>query len=411
MPRDVVVEIDHRPPDRVAVVVGAVADVVLGDLPQDVVAAAAVVEDQVENDGDAVAMRRVDQLLELIGRAVGRFDGVEEGRVVAPADVARELVDWQQLNGGDAEFIEVVVAAVAVEFLGDPLERRQRGVAVREPQRMQLVDLVVFPAWPRPSLIMPSIIGTYGDQRARAQVRTLDPARRRILRRGIGAVPVGQHEAVAVASARRARETPRGTLPPPELAVGSASQVERARQIVGEVTSEAHPRDLRPGVDDGVPGAALLIKARRPLPDRRRVAIEPTHLLSACGNLMEKDGQGLCKTQPESEHRRSSPTDDLTANRSSGVLPLSSRRVSSKGKIADTENAQNPRALPGSWCRIPGPLRPADRSGKFVRQYPAALFGHPAGFPATGRGGWQTRGPNDEGAAAGGLDRENCAPV
>ena len=103
VPGHVVVEVDHRSPDGVAVVVGAMGDVVLGDLPQDVVAAAAVVEHQIEDDRDAVAMRGVDQLLELVGRAVGGFDGVEERRVVAPADVAGELVDRQQLNGRDAE--------------------------------------------------------------------------------------------------------------------------------------------------------------------------------------------------------------------------------------------------------------------------------------------------------------------
>ena len=68
---DVVVEIDHRPPLRIAVIVGAVVDALLGDLPEDIVARAAVVVDDVQDDRDAVLVGRIDERLQIVGRTVG----------------------------------------------------------------------------------------------------------------------------------------------------------------------------------------------------------------------------------------------------------------------------------------------------------------------------------------------------
>jgi len=143
---DVIREMYHRTPNGIAIVVRAVRDIVLCRLPEDVVAAAAVIHDHIEDYRDAVLVRGVDQPLQLVGRPIGGFDGVEEGRVVAPAKVARELAHGQELDGGDVKIVQIVVMRVAVQLLGDTLQRRQCRIAIGEAQRMKLVNQIIFPA-------------------------------------------------------------------------------------------------------------------------------------------------------------------------------------------------------------------------------------------------------------------------
>jgi hypothetical protein len=66
-----------------------------------------VVEHHVDDDGHAVLVGHVDEFLQLVLVAVVLVGGEEEGGVVAPAFVAFEFVDGHQLNGVDAQFLEV----------------------------------------------------------------------------------------------------------------------------------------------------------------------------------------------------------------------------------------------------------------------------------------------------------------
>jgi hypothetical protein len=83
-----VVEIDHRSPLRVAVEKRLVRD-----RPQHVVRGAGVVEDHVQDHGQAVRVTDVHELLQCVRAAVAALDCIEIGRVVAPRIFRPDLVD------------------------------------------------------------------------------------------------------------------------------------------------------------------------------------------------------------------------------------------------------------------------------------------------------------------------------
>jgi hypothetical protein len=93
--------------------------------------------DDIHVHGDATLVRRLDELLERIGAAVGVFDGELVARVVAPAVPARELVDGHEQNAVHAHFFEVIK-------LGDGIAQGGRfaiaGSRVEKSSRMHLVD-------------------------------------------------------------------------------------------------------------------------------------------------------------------------------------------------------------------------------------------------------------------------------
>jgi hypothetical protein len=66
-----------------------------------------VVHGEVENDADAVVVRRVDDAPEVVEHAVGLVDGAEVRRVVARVP-ARRRIDRQQADAVDAEEGEVL---------------------------------------------------------------------------------------------------------------------------------------------------------------------------------------------------------------------------------------------------------------------------------------------------------------
>ena len=68
---------------------------------------ARVVVDDVENDAETGGMTFVDQLLETGWTPVGVVRGEEIHAVIPPPAIARELGDWHQLDGVDAERDEV----------------------------------------------------------------------------------------------------------------------------------------------------------------------------------------------------------------------------------------------------------------------------------------------------------------
>ena len=93
------------------------------EAPEVHVGRAPVVVDDVAEDRDAPRVGRVDEALERVGTAVGLFDRVEARRVVAPADLAGELVDGHERDRVDAEVRQVIEAIDAL------VERRRRRLA------------------------------------------------------------------------------------------------------------------------------------------------------------------------------------------------------------------------------------------------------------------------------------------
>ena len=127
-------EVDQRTPRGIAL-----EKAIAGDGPQRVVRRSGMIEDDVEEHGDAVLVTNVDEAFERLGAAVRRFHRVEERRVVTPAVVAGELVHGHQENSRDAEAPQV--AAVVAELFRYALERREAGLAkaAGEAPRVQLI--------------------------------------------------------------------------------------------------------------------------------------------------------------------------------------------------------------------------------------------------------------------------------
>ena len=74
-------------PQSVRVPVG---EVVRGELAEVVAVGAEVVVDDVEDDGEAVAVRLVHEAAQVVGLAVETRGGEEVDAVIAPAEAARE---------------------------------------------------------------------------------------------------------------------------------------------------------------------------------------------------------------------------------------------------------------------------------------------------------------------------------
>ncbi len=144
-----------------------------------------MVVDDVEHDEQAAPVGRVDQLAQLVGRAVGRVRRVHQHPVVAPAPVARPLADGHQLEHGDPELDEVV----------EPVDGREEGALAGERADMALVDDGGLPGRAG-GLVAPLV---FGDHHLGAAVHVADL---RVRGRIVDQAPVGQGEAVGVAVAR-----------------------------------------------------------------------------------------------------------------------------------------------------------------------------------------------------------------
>ena len=73
-----------------------------------------MVQFEIEDDRDAVLVRGVYQLFELIRRAIGGLNCVEKGRIISPAKITREFIDGHELHGSDVQVVDVIVMPVAV---------------------------------------------------------------------------------------------------------------------------------------------------------------------------------------------------------------------------------------------------------------------------------------------------------
>ena len=74
----------------------------LGVLAQVIAVGAEVVVDHIEDHGQTVAVGTVDQLLELLGSAVGSVGRIGQHAVIAPIAFAGKLRQRHQFNRGDA---------------------------------------------------------------------------------------------------------------------------------------------------------------------------------------------------------------------------------------------------------------------------------------------------------------------
>ena len=97
------VEIDRAAPRRSV----AVGEIVLAECGQVGAFRPEVVVDDVEDHGEAVPVRGVDEAPEIVRGAVGARRGVERDAVVAPVPAAGEVGDRHQLDRGDPEVAQV----------------------------------------------------------------------------------------------------------------------------------------------------------------------------------------------------------------------------------------------------------------------------------------------------------------
>src|SRR5436190_656480 len=105
-----------------------------------------MIVDDVEDDGEAEAVRRVDERAHVARCAVGMKRRIGEDTVVAPAETANELGDGQKLDDGYAELREM--RQFADRGTPCPLEG--------EGPDMELIDDVALLARPAPTTIGPT---------------------------------------------------------------------------------------------------------------------------------------------------------------------------------------------------------------------------------------------------------------
>ena len=135
--RVLAVDVDRGAPRRVV----ALGEERLGVRVQVVALGAEVVVDDVEEHAEAARVRRVDERLELVGRAVRALRRERQHAVVAPVARAGRLRERHQLDRGDAERGELV----------EPLRGRGVGALRRERADVQLVEHDLVPRPPAPA--------------------------------------------------------------------------------------------------------------------------------------------------------------------------------------------------------------------------------------------------------------------
>ena len=188
------------------------------ELPEVEVVGAEVVVDDVEDDGDATTVGGIDEPAEPVRTPVRLLDREDEGGVVAPRDVAGELVGRHHLDDVDAQVGQVVELADDGLEVAAPAARRVEA----EAPHVELVDDHLVPGRRGVADAAPRIAGIDDDPVAdragqRAGVGVVLPERRRqrgvgddefvlIARRGAG--HVGGPGAMALARQRRRRRAP-----------------------------------------------------------------------------------------------------------------------------------------------------------------------------------------------------------
>ena len=232
-PAVLAVEVDGGAPGRVPVGV----EEALGEGVEVVPLGAEVVIDHVEEDHHLQLVGRVDQRLQLLRPPVDRIRREDGDAVVAPVPRPGKVGDRHQLDGGDAQILEVA------EPVGDALVRAFR----REGADVQLVEDRVLPRPPGPVRMLPGV-GVRVDHLARAMDVVRLEARHRIRRLQV-AVDL---EAVAGAGADALDGgfAPSGGigLQRQHPLVAAAAEAERHRFGVRRPQAEAHAgvADFRP---------------------------------------------------------------------------------------------------------------------------------------------------------------------
>src|SRR5207244_593291 len=100
----------------------------------------------VMDHGDPVSVRRIDEATQPVRPAITFLDGKDVGRVVAPRDVAGELVRGQELDGVDPELLQITQ-------LGDDGVEIAAPIAAfgieAEAADVQFIDDELVPRWGR----------------------------------------------------------------------------------------------------------------------------------------------------------------------------------------------------------------------------------------------------------------------
>ncbi len=124
------------------------------DARQDISDRAEVIVDDVEQDHDSMAVRRVDQRLQIVRRAIGRVWCIMQHAVIAPAALSGELRDGHDF---DCRYAEVAEMRQAVD-------RRAECALRREGADVQLIEDRLFPraALPFGLPCIASVVDDYG---------------------------------------------------------------------------------------------------------------------------------------------------------------------------------------------------------------------------------------------------------
>ncbi len=75
--------------------------------------------DPVENHADPVAMERIDEVSEVVGRAKPRGRGKVPHRLISPASIKRMLINGQKLNVGKIRFFQMFDELVGKFVIGE----------------------------------------------------------------------------------------------------------------------------------------------------------------------------------------------------------------------------------------------------------------------------------------------------
>jgi len=183
------VEVDGRSPRRAVRWVEELGAVTV----QVVALGSEVVVDHVEQHHQPEAVRRVDQRLEFVGRAVGGIGRELQHAVVAPVALARNVRERHHLHRRHAQFRQ----------LHEPLARRVEGAFGGERTHVQLVHHRLFPRAAAPCTVSPRVAAWVGHHARTVNVAGVE-ARGGVGHRGA----VGQLEPVAVAMRRAGQVEP-----------------------------------------------------------------------------------------------------------------------------------------------------------------------------------------------------------
>ncbi len=261
--------VDRRPPGRPLLGVEVLRCVEV----QVVSVRAEVIVDHVEERHQVALMQRVDQALQVVGRAVAGIGRERQHPVVTPVAPAREVGDRHQLDGGDAEVCEVV------ELPPQAIE----GALLAERAEVQLVEHGLVPGPAAPDGVAPAIAQGIDDQAravdiiglaARDRIGNANTVRElvAIARAGSGAIGHQLEIAAVLAGHRQDRiqvlevqsESLLRRRPKPEAHRAVGANRSAKGHLVGESVGGHRGSRLPPPIGDGEPGCRTNRTSERP---------------------------------------------------------------------------------------------------------------------------------------------------